>query len=152
KRRASRARPRERQPQQGRRGARCQPSDALRLDAPFRSQVELFARFPLPRTDKMTTNAVRNLCCVLTALLAVAVLTGCGRSDPSAFIASAKGYMAKADYYSGIIQLKSALQQAPDNAEARFLLAESLLASGDPAAAEAEVRKAADLNYPADDA
>ena len=101
---------------------------------------------------KMTTNAARNLCCVLMALLAVAVLTGCGRSDPSALIASAKSYMAKADYKSGIIQLKTALQQAPDNAEARFLLGESLLASGDPAAAETEIRKALDLNYPADDA
>ena len=100
----------------------------------------------------MTTNTVRNLCLVLTALFAIAVLTGCGRSEPSALIASAKGYMAKGDYNSGIIQLKSALQQAPDNAEARFLLGESLFASGDPAAAETEVRKALDLKYPADDA
>ena len=97
-------------------------------------------------------NAARNACCVLTTVLAVAVLTGCGRNEPSALIASAKGYIAKADYKSGIIELKSALQQAPDNAEARFLLGESLLASGDPVAAETEVRKALDLNYPADDA
>jgi putative PEP-CTERM system TPR-repeat lipoprotein len=100
----------------------------------------------------MTSMFARKFCCVLTALLAAAMLTGCGRDEPSALIASAKAYIAKSDYKSGTIQLKSALQQAPDSAEARFLLGKSLLASGDPAAAQTEVRKALELKYPADEA
>ena len=63
-------------------------------------------------------------------LLAVTALAGCGKNDPSAFIASAKSYMAKSDYKAATIQLKSALQEAPDNAEARVLLAKSLLEAG----------------------
>src|SRR5437763_15111717 len=100
----------------------------------------------------MTSMSARTFCYALAALLAVAAVTGCGSGDPSALIASAKGYIGKSDYKSATIQLKSALQQAPDNAEARFLLAKSLLASGEPAAAQAEIRKALELKYPADEA
>ena len=84
-------------------------------------------------------------------LLAAIMLTSCGKDDPNALIASAKSYLAKSDYNAGIIQLKSALQIAPDNAEARMLYAKALLDTGRPAAAETEIRKAIDLKYPADD-
>ncbi|MGH8714710.1 MAG: XrtA/PEP-CTERM system TPR-repeat protein PrsT [Casimicrobiaceae bacterium] len=95
----------------------------------------------------------RHRLCTALALLAACTLAGCGVKDnPSALIASAKSYLAKSDYNAGIIQLKSALQLAPDNAEARFLYGESLLATGRPAAAEGEIRKAMDLKFPADQA
>ena len=85
------------------------------------------------------------------ALIAACTIAGCGKQSPDALIASAKSYLAKNEYDAGIIQLKSALQITPDNAEARFLYAKSLLDTGRPAAAETEIRKAIDLKYPADE-
>src|SRR5215467_4399521 len=81
---------------------------------------------------------------VITALS----LAGCGKDDPVALTASAKSYLAKNEYEAAVIQLKSALQVAPDNAEARFLLGKTFLDSGRPVAAETELRKALDLKYP----
>ena len=85
-------------------------------------------------------------------IVAALVLAGCSKGDPTALVASAKSYLAKHDYDAGIIQLKSALQLAPDNAEARMLYGKTLLETGRPAAAETEIRKAIDLKYPADEA
>ena len=91
-------------------------------------------------------------------LAAVAVacalaVAGCGpKNDPAALVESAKASLAKADVATATIQLKNALQQAPDHAEARFLLARALLQSGDAAGAETELRKAIDLHYPAEKA
>lgn len=83
-------------------------------------------------------------------LLIAMILAGCGGGDPNAMLASARDYMAKNDNKAAIIQLKNALQVNPDLAEARFLLGKSLLESGNPTSAEVELRKAADLKYPAD--
>jgi putative PEP-CTERM system TPR-repeat lipoprotein len=86
--------------------------------------------------------------------LALAALTlalaACGRNDPAALIESARTALAKADIATATIQLKNALQKAPDNAEARFLLARTLLQAGDARGAETEVRKAIELKYPVD--
>ena len=84
---------------------------------------------------------------ITLALVAGFALAGCGKNDPVDLVASAKSYLAKNEYEAGIIQLKSALQLSPDNAEARFLYARSLLETGHPAAAETEIRKAIDLKY-----
>lgn len=92
---------------------------------------------------------LRNHLCAIPILLAALALSGCGKDDPNALLASAKSYLAKNEYDAGIIQLKSALQLAPDNAEARMLYGRSLLNTGRPAAAETEIRKAIDLKYPA---
>jgi len=94
---------------------------------------------------------VRRLCRILIIVVAALAMGACGRSDPTSLIASARGYLEKNDYKAAIIQLKSAIQSAPDNAEARFLLGKSLLESGDPGGAETEIRKALDLKYPADE-
>lgn len=94
----------------------------------------------------------RHLAVATAGLLAAIAVSGCGKDDPSALTASARTYLAKGEYEAGIIQLKSALQIAPDTAEARFLLGKSLLESGRPAAAETELRKAIDLKYPPDEA
>jgi len=88
----------------------------------------------------------------IAVVMLVAAVAACGRGDPASFIASARSYMAKSDYPAAIIELKNALKGAPDNAEARFLLAKALLESGDVVAAETEARKALDLKYPPDDA
>lgn len=83
-------------------------------------------------------------------LLAACALVGCGKQDADSLIASAKSYLARNEYDAGVIQLKSALQIAPDNGEARVLYAKALLDTGRPAAAETEIRKAIDLKYPAE--
>ena len=72
---------------------------------------------------------------IAAALLALA---GCGPQNPDGLVASAKGYIAKSDEKAAIVQLKSALQKDPDHAEARLLLGQMLLATGDPNGASVE--------------
>jgi len=86
---------------------------------------------------------------VATVIVAVA-LAACGRNDPAKFIASAESYIDKSNYPAAAIELKNALNSAPDNAQARFLLGKVLLAAGDAGAAATELRKAKALNYPGD--
>src|ERR1700704_2882254 len=82
------------------------------------------------------------------ALCAIVLLAAaCSRNDPASFLSSAQSYMQKADYKAAIVQLKNAIQGAPENGEARHLLAKALLETGDPVGAETEVRKALDLKY-----
>jgi len=76
-------------------------------------------------------------------------LTGCGE-DPQALLLSAKGYLAKNDSKAAIIQIKNALQRDPNSPEARFLLGSAFMESGNPAGAEAELRKALELKHPQD--
>jgi cellulose synthase operon protein C len=93
------------------------------------------------------TLTLRNLRGVVLSLAMLALVAACNRNDPSSFIASAKTYMQKSDYKAAIVQLKNAIEGAPGNGEARFLLANALLQSGDPVGAETEARKAIDLKY-----
>ena len=87
---------------------------------------------------------------ISTALLA-AFLGGCGGEDPAQLIASSKEFLAKNDNKAAVIQLKNALQANPDLGEARFLLGKALLASGDVAGAEVELRKAYNLKFSSDE-
>ena len=87
----------------------------------------------------------------LLPLVIVAGVAACSRNDPAAFVASAKSYIEKSDYKAAVIQLKNAIEKAPDDGEARFLLAKTLLDTGDPVGAETEVRKAIDRKYPQDE-
>src|SRR5215218_1915772 len=85
-------------------------------------------------TTRFRAGAILPVCAAL-------VLAGCAaKEDPAAMVASGKAYMAKADYKSAAIQLKNALQKSPGLGEARFLLAKSLLESGDAFGAETEAR------------
>ncbi len=86
----------------------------------------------------------------VSALLLASILAACGGDNPETLLASAKDYLAKNDNKAAVIQLKNVLQSAPDLAEARFLLARALLEDGNPAAAEVELRKAAELKYSED--
>lgn len=97
----------------------------------------------------MTTR--KSMCRTALSTLAVAlILAGCGGETPESMVASAKGYLEKDDTKAAVIQLKNALQSNPDLAEARFLLGKAMLESGNPTAAEVELRKATELKYPAD--
>lgn len=86
----------------------------------------------------------------ISALLASMVVVGCGGEKPESMLASARDYIAKNDSKAAVIQLKNALQNDPNLAEARFLLGKALLDGGDPSAAELELRKATDLRFPPD--
>ena len=85
------------------------------------------------------------------AALAMTLMTGCSDA-PEALVASAKQYLARKDSQAAVIQLRNALQQDPDIAEARFLLGTTLLEAGDFAGAEKELRRALELQYPAEQA
>ncbi len=87
----------------------------------------------------------------LTTLCVVLLISACGLTEPGAFIASAQSYLAKSEYPAAIIELENALNQAPDNAQARYLLAKALLDSGAAVPAETEARKAIELKYPLDE-
>ncbi len=79
------------------------------------------------------------------------LLSACADSDPQAMLDSARQYSEKNDNPAAIIQLKNALQQNPDLAEARFMLGKILLANGDPVGSETELLKARELGYDLDE-
>ena len=72
----------------------------------------------------------RSVC--LTAL-SVAVLAACNSNDPEKLMASANEAFAKREVSAAAIQVKNVLQQNPDNAQARLLFGQILLAQHDPA-------------------
>ena len=80
----------------------------------------------------------------------MALVLACSQSSPDKLVASARDYVAKGDHAAAIIELKNALQQSPDNGEARLLLGQASLATRDFAGAEKELRRALELNQSAD--
>ena len=86
---------------------------------------------------------------LVAALVAAMLNAGCGQ-PPEALLTSAKDYLSKNDKKAAVIQLRNALQKAPNLAEARFLLGRTLLETGEIASAEKELRMAFNLQYPAD--
>ena len=84
---------------------------------------------------------------ILATALTAALIAGCG-DKPEAMVASAKEYLAKNDRNAAVIQLKNALQENPNLAEARLLLGKAQLQGGDLASAEKELRKALELKVP----
>lgn len=100
--------------------------------------MKQFARSTFPRKH------------IVLATLLAALLGACSGEKPEAMLASARDYVAKNDYKAAAIQVKNALQENPDLAEARYILGLSLLKGGDPVGAETEFRKARALSYPDD--
>ncbi|MBK7793959.1 MAG: PEP-CTERM system TPR-repeat protein PrsT [Betaproteobacteria bacterium] len=84
---------------------------------------------------------------LVAGALSALLVAGCGQS-PEQMLASAKEYLGKNDRPAAIIQLKNALQENPNLAEARLLLGKSQFQAGDIAAAEKELRKALELKVP----
>src|SRR5215831_8697061 len=84
---------------------------------------------------------------VIAASLCALLMAGCGES-PDALIKSARDYIANGESNSALIQLRNALQKAPNNAEARYLLGTLLVDRRDPAGGVKELRKAQELGYP----
>jgi len=78
--------------------------------------------------------------------LLVALLIGaCSSQTDSDFVGQAKDYIDKGEIRQASIQLKNALQQNPDNAEARWLMGKVHMETGNSAGAEKELRRALDL-------
>jgi len=78
------------------------------------------------------------------------LIAGCGKS-PEAMLQSAKTLLAGKDRPGAVIELMNALQKDPNLAEARFLLGKAKFEMGELPAAEKELRKAAELEYPQDE-
>jgi cellulose synthase operon protein C len=82
--------------------------------------------------------------------LCVVLLAACGGDSPEKLVKSARDYLAKGDSSAALIQLRNALQKAPDDPEARYLLGTALNERGDSPGAVKELRMALQLGYPAD--
>tara|TARA_B100000929_G_scaffold193206_1_gene153174 strand:- start:2085 stop:4733 length:2649 start_codon:yes stop_codon:yes gene_type:complete len=80
---------------------------------------------------------------VLTCL--IIALTACGEKSFESHVSEAKMLIEKGNYKAAIVEIKSAVQQQPDNAEIRLLLAGSYMANGQMASAEKELRTALEL-------
>jgi putative PEP-CTERM system TPR-repeat lipoprotein len=98
-----------------------------------------------PDPVRVCKGAARHLACVVIFSV---LLAACSKESPDALIASAKDYVSKGNHSAAVIQLKNALQQTPNNGEARLLLGQSLLETHDPASAERELRRALELKQP----
>lgn len=96
----------------------------------------------------MNTSTQMTRALVVAAVLAL--LAACGQKSPEKLTASAREYLAKGERTAAIIQLKNALQKAPDDGEARLLLGKTQLELHDYASAEKELRRALDLKQSED--
>lgn len=93
---------------------------------------------------------------LLIALVAAAVAIGGGyavsRKSPEDHLAHAKALQAKGDAKGAMIEIKSALQLAPNDPAVRYLLGQAHYTSGDYVSAEKELQKAIELGRDADEA
>lgn len=78
------------------------------------------------------------------ALLCVALLllTGCGKKSADEHYADALSFVETKNYNAAIIELKSAIQQAPENKDFRLALGKLYLVTGDAISAEKELLQA----------
>jgi len=86
--------------------------------------------------------ATRLAAVLLASALAVAA---CGGNDEKTLLASARSHLAKQEVEAARLQLKTLLQDKPQSAEGRLLLGQVMNDTGDPAGAEAELRRALEL-------
>lgn len=87
-------------------------------------------------------------------ILCVLVVNGCGESAKLTdyeLVQKARSSREAGDLNASIIRLKNAIQQNPENAEARLLLGEVYLEAGDAISAEKELRRAKELGVTAPD-
>lgn len=113
------------------------PASANRLDAMTGSN-------PLMRKDPRRSSQAVALSRAALSLLVAFLITACGQIDLSAAERIARAEQAHADgnINAAVIEIKNALQQRPNHAEARRLLGEYSLALGEAEEAEAELERA----------
>jgi putative PEP-CTERM system TPR-repeat lipoprotein len=95
---------------------------------------------------------------ILIAAVAGLLLVGAGggwyvfgraNRDP---MQQAKAALQKGDNRTAGLELRNAVREQPGNAEAHALLSQFQIAQGDPVAAEKEIKRAAQLSWPKEDA
>jgi putative PEP-CTERM system TPR-repeat lipoprotein len=102
------------------------------------------------RAFRKTALKKTGLTFAIAATLTAGSIQGCNKvEDPAKLMADAKRYEESGDHNSAIIQLKNALQQNPDNSEARYLLGAIYNKTADSQSAEKELRKALSLGMDA---
>lgn len=111
-------------------------------------QAEHRPRGHVPAAGTWASGSAGRVAALALGLSALALASGCGEPDVPTLLASAQAAIAKQDIEAARVGLKSALQQQPNNAEARFLLGQLMLDGGDVAGAEAELRRAMELQHP----
>lgn len=79
---------------------------------------------------------------VLTAVILALAVSGCGKKDSQAHYEDAQRYIESQQYNAAVIELKSAIQQAPDNPDYRLALGMVYLQQGDNLSAEKELERA----------
>jgi putative PEP-CTERM system TPR-repeat lipoprotein len=77
----------------------------------------------------------------------VLALAGCSKQTADELVLSAQQKTESGQISEGIIELKNAIQKAPDNAEARFLLGKMYVERGEVTAAEKELGQALKLGF-----
>lgn len=102
------------------------------------------------RFEDPAVNISRPPFVVAALVLAAALSAGCRGDSEDKLLESAQSYLAKKEYKSATIQLKTLLQRNANSAQGRYLLGKSLLETGDPTGALLELRKAQDLGVSAD--
>jgi putative PEP-CTERM system TPR-repeat lipoprotein len=82
----------------------------------------------------------------LTVVFLLGGVAGCSKTpDTQALLSEAKAYQKKGESKAAIIQLKNAIQQNPEDRDARLLLGQIYSQTGDAQSAEKELRKALSL-------
>lgn len=99
-------------------------------------------------TTRKGTRAARSSALALGLLLAATAPCALAGAAADKYIERAREALQKGDVNTGVIQLKNALQEEPENAAARLLLGQTYLLGGDAAAAEKELGRARDLGLP----
>ena len=87
---------------------------------------------------------------VLASVVMLALLNGCGGKDASQHYADAQKYITENKINAAIIELKSAIQQAPDNTEYRLALGNLYLQDGNAIFAQKELLRAKESGVPAE--
>lgn len=85
---------------------------------------------------------------LLASAIMLALLSGCGSKDATEHYTDALSFIQNKQYNSAVIELKSAVQQQPENAEYRLALGLLQLQIGDSQSAEKELTRA--LSYGAE--
>ncbi|MCC5451114.1 PEP-CTERM system TPR-repeat protein PrsT [Rheinheimera sp. UJ51] len=85
---------------------------------------------------------------LVTSLVFLAVLAACSKKTPDEHYNAAQDFINQAQYAAAAIELRSAIQQAPEDARLRAALAETMLKSGDSVTAEREFERALQYGTP----
>ena len=84
--------------------------------------------------------------------LTMLTLVACNSPDDRQMVQTARNYLGEQKIQEAVLELRGALQQNPDNGEARYLLGQINLDIGDSAAAEKEFRRASKAGWQEEEA